>query len=67
MPSKVHDHPDLTLAFLGGSTTECIYVDENNRFPYLAGRLIEEQTGLKVNSYNAGRAATTPCTASIFC
>ena len=21
MPSKVHDHPDLTIAFLGGSTT----------------------------------------------
>ena len=37
MPSKVHEHPDLVLAFLGGSTTECIYDDENNRFPYLAG------------------------------
>ncbi len=56
MPSKVHDHPDLTIAFLGGSTTECTYVDEDNRFPYLAGRLIEQQTGLKVNSYNAGRS-----------
>jgi len=56
MPSKVHDHPDLTIAFLGGSTTECTYVDEDNRFPYLAGRLIEPQTGLKVNSYNAGRS-----------
>jgi lysophospholipase L1-like esterase len=56
MPSKIHDHPDLTLAFLGGSTTECIYVDEDLRFPYLAGRLIEQQTGLKVNSYNAGRS-----------
>ena len=41
MPSKVHDRPDLTLAFLGGSTTECIYVDENQRFPYLVGRLLE--------------------------
>jgi lysophospholipase L1-like esterase len=56
MPSRVHDHPDLTIAFLGGSTTECTYVDEDNRFPYLAGRLIEPQTGLKVNSYNAGRS-----------
>ena len=56
MPSKMHDHPDLTLAFLGGSTTECTYVDEDQRFPYLAGRLIEQQTGLKVNSYNAGRS-----------
>ena len=41
MPSKIHDHPDLTIAFLGGSTTECIYVDEDNRFPYLVGRLLE--------------------------
>jgi len=56
MPSKIHERPDLTMAFLGGSTTECTYVDENLRFPYLAGRLIEAQTGLKVNSYNAGRS-----------
>ncbi len=56
MPSKIHEHPDLTIAFLGGSTTECVYVDEKDRFPYLAGRLIEQRTGLKVNSYNAGRS-----------
>jgi lysophospholipase L1-like esterase len=56
MPSKIHAHPDLTLVFLGGSTTECVYVDEKDRFPYLAGHLIEQQTGLKVNSYNAGRS-----------
>ena len=56
MPSKIHDHPDLTLAFLGGSTTECTYVDEDQRFPYLVGRLLERDTRLKVNSYNAGRS-----------
>jgi lysophospholipase L1-like esterase len=56
MPAKVHEHPDLTIVFLGGSTTECTYVDENLRFPYLAGRLLEQQTHLKVNSYNAGRS-----------
>ncbi len=56
MPSKVHEHPDLVLAFLGGSTTECIYDDENNRFPYLTGRLLQEKTGLKVNSYNAAKS-----------
>jgi len=56
MPSRVHDHPDLTIVFLGGSTTECTYVDEDNRFPYLAGRLLERQTLLKVNSFNAGRS-----------
>jgi lysophospholipase L1-like esterase len=56
MPAKIHDHPDLTIAFLGGSTTECVYVNEPDRFPYLVGRLLERQTHLKVNSYNAGRS-----------
>jgi lysophospholipase L1-like esterase len=56
MPSKIHEHPDLSIAFLGGSTTECTYVNEDLRFPYLAGRLIEAQTHLKVNAYNAGRS-----------
>ncbi|MGO9622300.1 MAG: SGNH/GDSL hydrolase family protein [Desulfobaccales bacterium] len=56
MPAKVHEHPDLTLVFLGGSTTECLYNPEDNRFPYLVGRLLEESTGLKVNSYNGARS-----------
>jgi lysophospholipase L1-like esterase len=56
MPSRIHDRPDLTIVFLGGSTTECVYVDEDNRFPYLVGRLLERQTHLTVNSYNAARS-----------
>lgn len=56
MPSRVHNHPDLTLFFLGGSTTECVYVEEYSRFPYLAGHLLEEKTGLLVNSYNGARS-----------
>jgi hypothetical protein len=59
MPSKIHPDPQLTLAFLGGSTTECAYVDEENRFPYLAGRLLEKKTGLRTDSYNAGKAGNT--------
>jgi hypothetical protein len=59
MPSKIHDNPQLTLAFLGGSTTECSYVDEENRFPYLVGRLMEKKTGLRTDSYNAGKAGNT--------
>jgi lysophospholipase L1-like esterase len=53
-PSRIHDHPDLTLVFLGGSTTACYYVDEEERFPCLVGRLLEKDTKLKVNSYNSG-------------
>jgi hypothetical protein len=59
LPSKIHDNPQLTLAFLGGSTTECAYVDEETRFPYLVGRLVEKKTGLRTDSYNAGKAGNT--------
>lgn len=54
LPARVHEQPDLTLVFLGGSTTACYYVDEEKRFPYLAGRLLEAETKLRVNSYNSG-------------
>jgi GDSL-like Lipase/Acylhydrolase family len=56
MPSRVHAHPDLVLAFLGGSTTECRVVPEENRFPYLVGRRLEGVLQVKVNSYNAARS-----------
>jgi lysophospholipase L1-like esterase len=59
MPSKIHPEPQLTLVFLGGSTTECAYVEETNRFPYLVGRLAEKKTGLRTNAYNAGKAGNT--------
>lgn len=54
MPSMVHEQADATIVFLGGSTTECIYVTEDVRFPYLAGRLIEHKTLKKINSCNGG-------------
>ncbi len=56
MPSRVHAKPDLSFVFLGGSTTECLYMDEDHRFPYLTGVLVERQTGKKVNSYNGGKS-----------
>jgi len=56
VPSRVHDEPDLVLAFLGGSTTECRAVPEDQRFPYLVGRRLENTLQLKVNSYNAARS-----------
>jgi hypothetical protein len=53
-PSKIHDCPDLSIVFIGGSTTECRFMDEHDRFPFLAGRLIEQKTGKKCNAYNQG-------------
>lgn len=54
-PSNIHQKPDLNLLFLGGSTTECSLVDEENRFPYLVGRLLEDD-GNKVNAFNSGKS-----------
>ncbi len=56
MPSRRHEDPDVVLVFLGGSTTECYWVDEQNRFPYLAGELLEGTSRLKVNSYNGAKS-----------
>jgi hypothetical protein len=56
MPSRVHAHPDLVLAFLGGSTTECRAIPEKQRFPYLVGRHLEQVFKVKVNAYNAARS-----------
>lgn len=56
MPSKIHNNPDITMVFIGGSTIECLYVEEKNRFPYLAGRILEKEIGKKINSYNSGVA-----------
>jgi lysophospholipase L1-like esterase len=53
-PSAVHKNPDLKLFFLGGSTTECGAVDQDKRFPYLTGRILENSSDLKINSYNSG-------------
>jgi len=54
LPYNRYEKPDLTLVFLGGSTVACIYVDEESRFPYLAGQLLEQQTGKRITSINSG-------------
>jgi len=56
VPSAVHDNPDMSIVFLGGSTTECHYMDEDLRFPYLVGRSLESKLGKRINAYNSGRA-----------
>jgi lysophospholipase L1-like esterase len=54
LPYKRYEKPDLSLIFLGGSTVACIYVEEENRFPYLVGQLLEQKTGKKITSINSG-------------
>jgi hypothetical protein len=54
LPYKRYEKPDLSLIFLGGSTVACIYVEEEHRFPYLVGNLLEQKTGKKITSINSG-------------
>jgi hypothetical protein len=54
LPYQQYDKPDLKVVFLGASTTACIYVDEDSRFPFLVGNLLAQQTGKKVTSINSG-------------
>lgn len=42
------------IIFFGGSTTECMYVKENKRFPHLVGELLSEKTGREIHVINAG-------------
>lgn len=58
-PSKIHNKADLNIVFIGGSTTECMFVDEEYRFPYLTGRILEDTTKKKINSINAGVSGNT--------
>ncbi len=53
-PSQRYADPDLSLVFLGGSTTECMFMEEENRFPYAVGAILERETGKRINSYNGG-------------
>jgi lysophospholipase L1-like esterase len=52
-PARRHAKPDLSIVFLGGSTTECLYVSPHNRFPHLTATNLERQLGLNVNGINA--------------
>jgi lysophospholipase L1-like esterase len=55
-PALRHRKPDLDIVFMGGSTTECLYVDPENRFPYLSSHMLERELALKINGVNAARS-----------
>ena len=44
----------IDFIFFGGSTTECIFVDESLRFPYLLSEKLEHKNGKRVNTLIAG-------------
>lgn len=56
-PTELYKSPDFKIVFLGGSTTECLYMEETERFPYLVGRKLESLMAVKVHTYNGGVSA----------
>ncbi len=58
-PATRHKDADLNIVFLGGSTTECLYVEPENRFPYLTAKTLESDLGLKINGINAARSGNS--------
>ena len=51
--SKSSDE-DLSILFLGGSTTETIYVEEHNRFPSIVERELTDRLNINVAVKNGG-------------
>ena len=58
LPSLHHGTPDATIAFLGGSTTECSAVKEALRFPALVSEVLGAKE-LNVKTLNAGHSGNT--------
>jgi lysophospholipase L1-like esterase len=68
LPQSIHANPDLTLAFVGGSTTYLEGIKPKERFHYLVGNLLEDKLNKKVTSLNAGipRADTSHTINTLF-
>lgn len=47
------------IIFLGGSTSECLFVDESNRFPLLVDVKLDSIIGKNIKVTNAGVSANT--------
>lgn len=56
LPGNRHADPDLKIFFLGGSTTENLLVDEENRFTGIFEKKLENNLQKKINVYNSGRS-----------
>lgn len=65
LPARVHREPAKTIVFLGGSTTEAMYVDPENRFPHRAAEILRAQLNSSVNGLNAGRSGNNSLHANL--
>lgn len=54
---KIYSGKDYTILFIGGSTTECFYLDDKDTWPYLTMQNLNSlQSDVNVIAQNAGRA-----------
>lgn len=58
VPSSQFSDPEFTLVFQGGSTTECLVVQEDLRWPVLVSSELA-QRGFQTNARNAGKSGNT--------
>jgi len=52
--NQVESNPDIKILFLGGSTTETLYVPEMNRFPSVVERSLRSKLTQTINVFNGG-------------
>lgn len=57
-PTRRFEEPEFTIAFQGGSTTECMVVQEELRWPNRVAVELEPK-GFRVNALNSGRSGAT--------
>lgn len=57
LPAFQYENPEFTVAFLGGSTTECSAVSEDSRFHALVSTYLSDR--FRVNTLNGGRSGNT--------
>lgn len=50
----MNKNDSIEINFFGGSTTECLFVDEEKRFPYLVGEMLSKKIGKQIIVRNAG-------------
>lgn len=53
-----HQQPDLRFAFFGGSTAQCLFVEDDKRIPQAVASDIENKTGVKINVWNCAAGGT---------
>lgn len=53
-----HPQADLKFAFLGGSTVQCLFVEEDKRMPQAVASAVENKLELKINVWNCAAGGT---------